>query len=177
MIIGLVGLAGSGKSTAARELVRHYGLEPRKFAAPLKDMMRQFLRGQGATEREVERMIEGDLKEQPTPYLKGSTPRYAMQTLGTDWGRALIHEDLWCDAAARSITRPTVFDDVRFENEAAAIRKAGGAVVCIVRPGVVRGSGHVSEDLAYTRHIVINDSTPARMCAAIVECWKIRTTP
>ena len=148
MIIGLTGYAGCGKSTIA-EALAFKGYGRRKFAAPLKDMLRAFLRSQGADQCTIEKMIEGDLKLEPSPLLNGATPRHAMQTLGTDWGRALISEDLWCDAAVRGATadQNLVYDDVRFDNEAKAIRSLGGVIIRINRVGVGRVGTHVSEEL------------------------------
>ena len=147
VILGLTGLAGAGKSTAAAHLVAHHGFVRRPFAALLKGMLRSLLSAQGVPAAEVERMIDGDAKEVPTRYLGGATPRRAMQTLGTEWGRALAL-DLWVEMWAASIVGldRVVADDVRFENEAAAIRALGGSVVLICRPGLVRlAGGHVSE--------------------------------
>ena len=47
-------------------------------------MLRKLLACQGADAEMIRRMIDGDLKEAPTPLLEGRTPRHAMQTLGTD---------------------------------------------------------------------------------------------
>lgn len=143
MIIGLTGYAGSGKSTAARHLVERHGFTLVKFAGPLKSMMRAL----GLGERE----IEGDLKEVPHRLLGGRTPRHAMQTLGTEWGRNLIHSNLWVNAAMASAHAVldqggrVVFDDVRFPNEVEAVRAAGGMIFEIWRPGIARASGHASE--------------------------------
>jgi hypothetical protein len=166
MIVGLSGYAGAGKSTAATELVA-MGYQRRKFAAPLKNMMRALLLAQGADAAERERMIEGDLKEVPTVYLNGQTPRYAMQTLGTDWGRALISESLWADAAVRDVTGHAVFDDVRFDNEAEAIRSRGGVIIEIRRPGVGPVNNHVSERPPAPDHVVVNDGTAAELALAV----------
>lgn len=145
MIIALTGYAGSGKSTAAKHLVERHGFTLVKFAGPLKQMMRCL----GLGDRE----IEGDLKEQPHLVLNYKTPRYAMQTLGTEWGRDLIGENLWVDVAMASAAAVidqggrVVIDDCRFLNEAAAIKAAGGTVVNIRRPGVGPVNGHASEQL------------------------------
>lgn len=169
MIIGLSGYAGSGKTTIGQQLVITGGYRRKKFAAPLKDMLRTFLGAQGVTPAHVEQMIEGDLKEVPTAYLNGATPRHAMQTLGTDWGRALLCENLWCDAAMRDvhIGDRVVFDDVRFQNEADAVRAQGGIVMRLTRPGVDRNSGHASENLPWADADVLNDRTPAEIADII----------
>lgn len=139
-LLGIAGKAGSGKSTAAQVLL-DAGWARVKFAGPLKDMMRAL----GLDDRH----IEGDLKDVPCDLLQGQTPRYAMQTLGTEWGRDCIGRDFWIDLARRRISLAmsaglnVVVDDVRFENEAQVIRDLGGLVL-----GLERGDGagdHVSE--------------------------------
>ena len=171
MIIGLSGYAGSGKTTVAKET----GCQIRRFATSLKRMLSTFLRLQGVNSFDVGRMIAGDLKDTPCDALNGKTPRYAMQTLGTEWGRALISEDIWSDAAMRAIDGicdDVVFDDVRFENEVEAIRSRGGIVVRIERPGVTRPSKHASEEPCSADYIVQNTGTPAEVAAEVLRLWK-----
>jgi len=141
-VIALTGAAGSGKSTAARHLVSAHGYTLVKFAGPLKAMMRMV----GLADRE----IEGDLKEVPSAVLCGKTPRYAMQTLGTEWGRDIIGPDFWAnvwfDMAADVLDQGgrVVCDDCRFDNEAEAARKLGGLVLSLHGRGGIEGD-HVSE--------------------------------
>lgn len=79
-----------------------------------------------------------------------------MQTLGTEWGRELVDENLWVTVARKQIewlaSRPAddrpdvvVISDVRFENEAEMIRELGGMVVHARRPGASAVNAHVSE--------------------------------
>ena len=72
IIVGLSGLAGAGKSTAARHLVERHGFVRRPFAALLKGMLRYLLHAQGVPAGDVERMVDGDLKEVPTRHLGGA---------------------------------------------------------------------------------------------------------
>jgi hypothetical protein len=81
----------------------------------------------------------------------GVSPRQMMQTLGTEWGRSCIHPDLWVMVASWAAIkqlksgRNVVFDDVRFPNEAEMIRRLGGELWLVDRPGVVYEGGHSSE--------------------------------
>lgn len=148
-IIGLTGVAGSGKSTAADYLQRKHGFYRIRFAAPLKEAMRSILGAAGLDNHIIERMIEGDLKEQPHDALLGKTPRYAMQTLGTEWGRNLIDESFWVNLTCLYLTSLSpdacaVIEDVRFENEAALIRKFGGKIIRMEGRGGIPGN-HSSE--------------------------------
>ena len=81
-------------------------------------------------------------KSVPHALLGGRTPREAMQSLGTDWGRQLIDPELWLRAArhravlALDAGERVAFDDVRFDNEAEMIRRLGGVVIHVERPGM-----------------------------------------
>lgn len=80
----------------------------------------------------------------------GVTPRQMMQTLGTEWGRACIHPDFWVmiaetDARSWMGQVDVAFDDVRFPNEAEMIRRLGGELWLVDRPGVVYEGDHASE--------------------------------
>lgn len=135
-LIAFYGPAGCGKSVAARFLAECGGdFVLVKFASPLKDMLRAFYRAAGLPPEEIERRIEGDLKEVPCQLLRGQTPRFAMQTIGTEWGRDIIAADLWVNAWRSRVEKlraggmNVVVDDLRFPNEAALIRGMGGEVV------------------------------------------------
>jgi len=133
-IVGLTGLKGSGKDTAAKVL-KAAGFEEVKMAAGLKGMIRSFLYYQGVDSLIVERMIEGDLKEIETEYLGGKSPRQFMQLLGTEFGRDLIHPDLWVNAWKRRVASvdKVITTDIRFPNEAQALTEAGGKLYRIER--------------------------------------------
>lgn len=146
VLIGICGLKGSGKSEVASRLVASMSAHRVRFAGPLKDMLRAL----GLTERE----IEGDLKEEPSDLLCGRTPRHAMVTLGTEWGRLMIGPELWADAwrgridVALAHGTNVVTEDLRFPNEHEALTRAGGIVLRVTRPGVEADLSHESERYA-----------------------------
>lgn len=167
-VLALCGKAGSGKSTAASILVEEYGYTLVKFAAPLKNMLRAI----GMTNEQ----IEGGLKEIPSPLLLGKTPRYAMQTLGTEWGRQIIGDDFWCNAWRHTAQQviaaggKVIVDDCRFENELRSVRQLCGSVVVIERPGLASIGNHQSENGLDTEALakVINDGSPMQLVARIL---------
>lgn len=182
-IIGLTGAAGSGKTTVAQYIVDKRGGVRRPFAGPLKVMLQTFLEDQGAGFSTAFRMVSGDLKEQPTDYLGGRTPRQAMQMLGTEWGRGLS-PTLWVDAWRNGIERASlqasadgvpaliVVDDVRFPNEVEAIRQLGGIIIRIDRPGAgLEGAAgrHASEteDLGEPDTFIRNNGTIEQLCELV----------
>lgn len=141
LFIGLCGKKGSGKTYVAENLRDNHEAEIIRFADTLKDMMRVM----GFNESH----INGDLKEVPCDTLGGKSPRYAMQTLGTEWGRDLMYKNIWVDrliAKAQKAAGIVVVDDVRFPNEIEAIRENGGIVAWIERVSIYEdGDEHSSE--------------------------------
>lgn len=142
VLIAICGFKGSGKSTVASRIRWQLNARRVRFAGPLKGMLAAF----GLTEDE----IEGGLKEAPCEKLCGKTPRHAMITLGTEWGREMIGPDIWTRAwerAAKSALDQgldVITEDLRFPNEFEAVRRLGGLVLRVVRPGLAAGE-HESE--------------------------------
>jgi hypothetical protein len=140
----LVGLyspyPGAGKSTVADMLVREHGFVRVKMADGLKAMLRSLLAYQNLPLCKIDEMIEGGLKHQQSAFLFSKSPRYAMQTLGTEWGRDCMGEDFWvevADAKVRAFLRDgknVVIDDIRFENEYDYVRRYAGIMARIERP-------------------------------------------
>lgn len=130
MLIGLCGAAGCGKGSVAAILAEHRGFKVFSFADPLYEAVAAI---SGMT---VEQLQDRSIKEAPIPWI-GKSPRYLLQTLGTEWGRNTISQSIWVDAAMRRAdgVENAVIADVRFNNEAEAIKAAGGKIYLIVRPG------------------------------------------
>ncbi|WP_439357743.1 hypothetical protein [Bradyrhizobium sp. DASA03007] len=135
-VVGLSGFAQSGKTTAALYLEKKYGIKRRHIAEPLRAMLAVLMQANGMKADEITDYLEGSKKEQIVPCL-GVTSRYAQITLGTEWGRELISEDLWSNTWAAGVKdgESVMNDSVRFPNEADAIRGLGGVVIMIKRPG------------------------------------------
>lgn len=197
MIIGISGLAGTGKDTAADMLVRNHGFVKVSLADPIKRICRDVFaftddqlfgpsESRNAEDRRYPRYRQGDVfavmmaAEGVSLSLRSSeeiaelwrqkmgnepmwlTPRYALQTLGTEWGRN-CYDDIWVEYAVRiyqqlqigdcyydaktglrmttsvsNVMEPkknVVVSDVRFKNEIAGLKKAGAKLIRIRRPG------------------------------------------
>jgi hypothetical protein len=156
-IIGITGKAGSGKDTVADILVRKHGFVKVALADPMKEFCARLFdfsvnqlwgpsEARNAPDLRYLREhtwvddVPGCQKvcaccghyqdNAPRCYL---TPRYALQQLGSEWGRAMF-QDVWLDAALHDAAcfstgdRGVVIPDVRFDNELAGIRREGGRI-------------------------------------------------
>jgi hypothetical protein len=134
LLIGLTGRAGAGKDTVACYLEAQYAFAPIGFADPIRDMLGVLLQH---VDVDGAWLCERELKELPAPVL-GLSYRHLAQTLGTEWGRTL-HADLWLRIAEFRVNQRldggdnVVLCDVRFPNEAAWLRAAGGQLVRVER--------------------------------------------
>lgn len=194
--IGIAGRAGVGKSTLAKglatspELARKvldynardlfgYQLlypEIRSFADRLKAICRDVF---GFSDDQL--WGPSELRNQPVPYWDGLTPRKALQTLGTEWGRAM-HPDVWVRyliRGAKGSNRVIIVPDLRFDNEARALRAEGAFIVQIKADARVPnpGDAHASEagiDPSLVDLVVHNDRDDggAAMLAAVLATLK-----
>lgn len=76
------------------------------------------------------------------------TPRWLLQYIGTECFRQIIHPNTWVNATYAGINDGdnVVITDVRFPNEADAVKEHGGIVIRISRPVTDKVSdNHVSE--------------------------------
>lgn len=135
MILGLAGRAHSGKDSAGAFLIEGPspdGIAWRRvaFADPLKEASKIIFRF-------TDEQVNGKLKE-TIDERWGFTPRAALQLLGTEVCRH-IREDVWVKSAELRVKglvaagRHVVLTDVRFLNEADAVRSWGGIVVRVQR--------------------------------------------
>jgi hypothetical protein len=107
-IWGLCGLAGSGKDTAADFLVKNNGFVKVAFADPLKRICKdvfEFSDEQlwGSSEKRNapdERYLRTVTDEKGYQFSEPLTPRFALQQLGTEWGRN-CYPNIWAEYAVR----------------------------------------------------------------------------
>lgn len=227
IVIGFSGLAGAGKSTAARVLREERGFTVLPFAGPLKAMALDL----GFSAGEIGFGKEGPfdwfslppelsnrnalrafgrlaplgwahpaVADAPRPSLAGksvnqviadiqswyaadrsswATPRQFLQRLGTEWGRQRISTELWVEAWRCALGESAaehfgdilaVADDVRFENEAAAIRAEGGIIVRVERAGAgsATGAAHSSEAGVAADIALTNDGDPQEFAVKVL---------
>jgi len=154
-LIGISGLIGSGKTLLADTLCAEHNYQKVKMATPIKDMLLSV----GLTQDD----IEGETKEIPNKLLCGKSPRFAMQTLGTEWGRNQIGDDVWVNLwgakveTLMSMNSNVVCDDIRFPNEVEKIQQMGGIVVRLSR-GVVQQQTHSTENQQLNYNILLDNN-------------------
>ena len=141
MIIGICGLIGAGKDTAADYLVNFHEFRRDSFANTLKDAVaavfgwdRELLEGRTKEAREWREQVDpwwSTRLNMPT-----LTPRWVLQNWGTEVCRNAFHNDIWIASLENKLRRSrnnTVISDCRFYNEVAAIKNQGGQVIWIQR--------------------------------------------
>lgn len=146
--IGLAGWARSGKDTVADYLVENHGYTKMSFAAPMKEAMYRL--NPRITVNEVSNTaLRIGIDVYGWDGIKERSPdvRELLQRFGTEVGREMFGDDFWVTAALKKIPdgAKAVFSDARYPNEADAVKKLGGKVWRVSRPGVGPANGHASE--------------------------------
>lgn len=179
MIIGVCGRKRHGKDTVGRMLAEHFGFMGAAFADPIKRIAMDVY---GLTYNQC----YGDLKE-TLDERWGTTPRRIMQDIGES-ARG-IHPETWVRgtlsliadgsrgepvqlhsydiegfAPAVSHLNRWAITDCRHPNEAEAVRRDGGKILKVVRPGADTGvlENHPSEtgvDLIEPDFEIVNNGT------------------
>ena len=163
MIVGFVGLIGSGKDTAADLLVNDFGFKRDSFANTLKDAVskifhwdRDMLQGLSAESRAWREEVDDWWAERLSiPHL---TPRWVLQFFGTDVCRDNFSNDIWVASLERKLMQTkdnVVISDVRFANEIHAIKDAGGTIVRLQR-----GTQPIWWDIARNNPELMPDAYP-----------------
>ncbi len=165
-IIAFTGSMGSGKSTAVEEVIElatnnRHKVVNLKFAQPLYD---------------IQNFVYDRISQVYIPPATQQKDRKLLQWLGTEWGRTQIKDSIWIDLWQAEVARLSnmgvdiiTCDDVRFENEAQAIKNLDGLLIKLVssrseqridtKAGIAR---HKSEDGISdenVRYVIENDGT------------------
>jgi hypothetical protein len=198
-LIGICGRKRHGKDSVGRILRDNFSFRTTAFADPIKRIAMDVYGlsweqcyGDGPEKEEVESKW-------------GLSPRVIMQRIGTEVGRS-IHTDTWVrhtldnirsaadgkgfverDDVGRRFNRIPLtvastlwaVTDVRFPNEAEAIRVAGGTVLKVVRPSLGaptdEHSSETSVDQVVADHTVVNDGTLEALHDRVVEALDLHT--
>ena len=175
VLIGLTGLAGTGKDTVAQMLIQKWAVAGHRydamaFADPIRAMCNAFLLYAGV-DKPGRYLVDRQLKEAVIPEI-GVSYRHLAQTLGTEWGQQCIGRSVWINALEKCLCRlqaarrrqvtHIVVSDVRFAAEADWLRSQGGVIWRIERAGIEPVREHASEsDMAAIKpnRVIRNDGT------------------
>lgn len=149
MIIGLTGYAGVGKDTVANILRARHGYKRYAFADALKRFayeLNPIVTVPNGPPMRVQDIVDAygwDSAKWLFPEI-----RPLLQRAGV-WFRENVDKNYWVNVVAERWYADgcpnAVVTDVRFPNEVAWVRSAGGYVVRVNRDGVGPANGHVSE--------------------------------
>jgi hypothetical protein len=141
VLIGFAGAAGAGKDSAAKALMLN-GAERRAFADPI----RRLLYALNPYVDDCACRLVDLVHDEGWESAKRSTPevRRMLQELGSEV-RKTANPNYWIDLTLTDLPAFAVITDVRFSNEAEAIRALGGIIVQINRPGFEPLLEHESE--------------------------------
>jgi hypothetical protein len=142
MIIGLVGLKGCGKDTAADYFISHYDNWIKgSFADSLKDTCacvfgwdRELLEGSTHDSRAWRETVDTWWSEKLNR--PNFTPRIALQIVGTDLWRNQFHDGIWLlsfEKKLLDIKENVIITDCRFPNEIDLIQRLEGKIVRVKR--------------------------------------------
>lgn len=181
-IVGVCGRKRHGKDSVGRVLRDHFGFTCTAFADPLKRVAMSLY------DLSWDQVFGDDAQKEAVIERWGLSPRQILQRFGTEVGRS-VHPDTWIrntmdniqsavsgrgawlrdDVQREFVHRWTatpkqwVVTDVRFPNEADAIREAGGQVWTVVRPSLgTPTDDHASErsvDLVVPDVLILNDGS------------------
>lgn len=158
-LIGIAGVARTGKDTVAEYLVREHGFTRIRFGDPMREFLYALnpivtVSGRGPDgsryvspiQWRVRHIIDtvgwdGYKKEYPEI-------RELLQRLGTEAGREILGDTVWMDEVAQRIMKvggDVVISDVRFVDECNWIHGQGGLVIRVTRPGITSVNAHISD--------------------------------
>lgn len=178
-----MGRKRSGKDTFAAPLLEEYGFQRVSYADPLRAAAlrldplvgRPAFRGNLSPSHDVR--LSQVVEELGWEKAKDLVPevRRVLQRLGTDAVRTM-DPDFWVRAAMREVDvrrldlgARIIMTDVRFPNEADAIRERGGILLRLWRPEAIVADAHSSEtalDDYPDDAIVSNEGTPEELQGA-----------
>ena len=183
LVVGICGKARAGKDTIASILMRQWLDSEGKvyvfsvsMATPIKDMV--FAAFGELLPEEKETVIDE----------LGASPRVLYQTLGTDWGRHMIDEDIWVKCLQRrlEVTKRWVLSpdggigadklvvfipDIRFDNE----RQLCDVLLEVRRPDGPKIVEHESEEgisPELVDCIIMNDGTLTDLRSEVLKAMK-----
>jgi hypothetical protein len=189
IILGIGGYAGVGKDTLADLLVTRFSFTKISFADPMREMAAAMdpVVGFGEDDSPIRYTEAIEMCGYTQAKVVFPEVRQFLQRLGTEGGRKVLGEDIWVNAALSKVKdkERVVIPDMRFINEASAIKDAKGYTIRVSRKGIDAPNDHLSEhdldgwnyDLFMTNNTFPNDMVGrleqffARTAPRILKVW------
>ena len=140
MIVGISGIAGSGKTTFASMVEKHVkdltsgsiNVHTYNFAEPLKNVVSYLFN------TKIDDLMSQEGKKKVNQNGYGLTNREVLQKFGTESMRDVFDDKIWIDIAERStsiygVKSIILIPDTRFDNEAIWIKQRG-ILIDVLRP-------------------------------------------
>jgi len=170
-LVGFCGYAQVGKDTAAQPMVEN-GWTRVGFA----DLLKEMLLALDPLISENVRLVRV-INDVGWDRAKGTVRevRLLLQRLGSEGIRNTIDSNLLVAMGERkieAINGPVVISDCRFPNELQMIRRRGGKIIWVNRPGFVAMNGHVSENSVGPDDcdlVIANDGSVERLRVKVYE--------
>jgi hypothetical protein len=148
-IIGLTGYAQSGKDTVAKTLIEKFGFTRLAFADSIRDFLYEVDPIVGYVANEpvfLSKVVDRDGWDEAK---KNPEVRRLLQRIGVA-ARNQWSKDFWVSQVLKKMypagpNKKYVITDVRFPNEAEALRVLKGQIWRVTRPGISAVNSHVSE--------------------------------
>ena len=163
-LIGMCGFAQSGKDSVASFLVKDHGWTRVAFADKLRDVLYalnpivevewsdvyEYGRAEPVTRIDRQVRVQEIIERHGWDMAKVAYGeiRQLLQRLGTEAGREVINDNLWVTLGEEKIEAagtPVVVTDCRFPNEIQMVRRRGGKLIWVDRPGIGPANAHASE--------------------------------
>jgi hypothetical protein len=146
-LIGFLGQKRVGKDSCADYLVQTYGFQKYAMATPMKDAIKIIFNFS-------DDQVNGDAKEIVDPRW-GVTPRQLMNFLGVDTLKIRLPKlypqvgDIYTKhleiILKENLKTSFTISDLRFQKDVDAIKKNGGIIIKVTRPGLNNHDQHISE--------------------------------
>jgi hypothetical protein len=151
LIVGLNGVAQSGKDTVGAYLVKYHGFTRVAFADPIRDALLALnptIKLSNYNTAKLDEVLDHYTNGWDDAKTTYAEVRELLQRIGTEAGRGIHGDDCWTKITERRIAEidgPVVVTDCRFENEARLVHELGGEVWGITRQSVGSVNGHISD--------------------------------
>lgn len=171
-LVGVTGRKRAGKDTFAKRLVDQHGFTRMAFADNVRKVALAI--------DPIIGWVDGPVRLSTLVGLGGWEPakefpevRRILQRIGTEGIRSL-QPDFWIRQVLDHMPDgPVVITDVRFPNEADAIKMAGGVVIRVNRPGLFSDDQHSSESAMdnYRYNEIVQNEGTVKDLYATVDKW------